>query len=177
MDMLLNSLNHAIEQTFRPKKLNNLASYLTYDATNLKILLAVSGGIDSICLLDSLYLLQKNHNITISVAHIHHGLQKNADQWLAFVKQQADARNIPFYSKHLNLKNISSNVEGQAREARYAALQDIAQTIGAHAIATAHHGHDQLETFLLPHLLFGHLDGALIFMLSLRKMVLFTFKF
>lgn len=149
MDTLLNSLNRAIEQALRPNKLNNLASYLTYDATNLKILLAVSGGIDSICLLDSLFLLQKNHKIAISVAHIHHGLQKNADKWLAFVKQQADARNIPFYSKHLHLKDISSNVEGQAREARYQALIKIAQDTGAHVIATAHHGHDQLETFLL----------------------------
>lgn len=114
---------------------------------------AVSGGVDSVCLLHALHQqLQSQHPlIHLWAFHIHHGLQTQADQWLAQVQTLCAQWDILFAAKHLDASTYQSaqSVEAWAREARYQALAELAQQHGVRQIVLAHHQDDQIETYLL----------------------------
>lgn len=112
-----------------------------------KVVLALSGGLDSMVLLQLLYQLHQQAPWQLLAVHIHHGLQSDADQWLLFCQQQCQQRGISFASYHLQISG-QENLEARARHARYQALEpycDSADTL----LLTAHHADDQLETLLL----------------------------
>ena len=131
-----------------------------------RLLLAVSGGLDSICLAH--YFIKNCEQLGIEwlgIAHVHHGLREGtSDRDAAFVEEFAKAYNIPFFLKKLNgeaLKGADGSLEENAREARYKALNDIVEecvgpgsfaasplrmTMDRCAIVTAHHAGDQAET-------------------------------
>ncbi|WP_297699341.1 tRNA lysidine(34) synthetase TilS [uncultured Fibrobacter sp.] len=95
-----------------------------------RLLLAVSGGLDSICLAH--YFIANRETLGIEwlgIAHVHHGLREGtADRDAAFVEAFAKVHNIPFFLKKLNgdaLKNAEGSLEENAREARYKALAEI----------------------------------------------------
>ena len=97
-----------------------------------RLLLAVSGGLDSICLAH--YFIANHEALGIEwlgIAHVHHGLREGtADRDAAFVEAFAKAHNIPFFLKKLDgeaLKNADGSLEENAREARYKALLEITQ--------------------------------------------------
>lgn len=119
-----------------------------------RLLLAVSGGLDSICLAN--YFIRHQESLGFSwagMAHIHHGLRKNADRDAEFVRNFAHKLNIPFFIRHLdgNLLKSHGSVEENARIARYKALHEIAflPEVQAELILTAHHANDQAETLLM----------------------------
>lgn len=119
-----------------------------------RILLAVSGGLDSVCLADYFVRNQQNlHFSWLGIAHIHHGLRKNADLDARFVQDFATRLNRPFFIRHLdgNRLKIQGSIEENARIARYRALHEIAtsQEVRADYILTAHHANDQAETLLM----------------------------
>ena len=96
-----------------------------------RLLLAVSGGLDSICLAH--YFIKNREALGIEwlgIAHVHHGLRVGtADRDAAFVEAFARKYNIPFFLKRLNgeaLKNAEGSLEENARDARYKALVEIA---------------------------------------------------
>jgi tRNA(Ile)-lysidine synthase len=117
-----------------------------------RLLLAVSGGLDSICLAH--YFIKNREALGIEwlgIAHVHHGLRvRTADRDAAFVEAFARKYNIPFFLKRLNgeaLKNAEGSLEENARDARYKALQEAAENCDA--IVTAHHAGDQAETMYM----------------------------
>ena len=117
-----------------------------------RLLLAVSGGLDSICLAH--YFIANREALGIEwlgIAHVHHGLRVGtADRDAAFVEAFAKTHNIPFFLKKLDgeaLKNAEGSLEENARDARYKALQEAAENCDA--IVTAHHAGDQAETMYM----------------------------
>ena len=56
---------------------------------------ALSGGVDSVVLLDLLHSLQKKHRFTLNATHVHHGLSKNADKWVKFCEKLCASLSIP----------------------------------------------------------------------------------
>lgn len=119
------------------------------------LLLAVSGGLDSICLA---HYFIKNKEILgiewLGIAHVHHGLRDaSADRDAKFVQNFAERYNIPFFLKKLDgkaLKASEGSLEENARDARYKALLEVVEDIASStAIVTAHHAGDQAETMYL----------------------------
>lgn len=104
-------------------------------------LLAVSGGIDSMILLDIF-----KSDPSVMVAHFDHGTRSSSFDDLNFVRQKAKEYNIPFFSES---KNLGSNVpESTARNARYHFLRTVARENNA-KIYTAHHADDLLESIAI----------------------------
>lgn len=110
-------------------------------------IVAVSGGIDSIVLLD---ILHKHSNAKLIVAHIDHGIRGDGYEDRVLVQKHA-AR----VSVHLELTELhlgSGCDEETARIARYAWLESVCSKHGADAIVTAHHQDDVLETIIINHI-------------------------
>jgi len=116
-----------------------------------KVIVAVSGGPDSICLLDILNRLSHDLEISLIVAHYNHGLRKDEDECeTQLVRNIAALLGIPFEVEKASghLKN-SSSLEEKARGARYAFLEKIRNKHGAQKIAVGHNLNDQAETVLM----------------------------
>jgi tRNA(Ile)-lysidine synthase len=110
------------------------------------IAVALSGGIDSMVLLDALALLARDRGIDLSAVHVNHGISPYAAHWATFCAEQCALRGVALVTRTLTLRLAhSSNLEAVAREARYRALREI----DADVIALAHHANDQAETVLL----------------------------
>ena len=125
-----------------------------------RLLLAVSGGLDSICLAHYFICNKEALGIEwLGIAHVHHGLREGtADRDAAFVEAFAKAHNIPFFLRKLDgdaLKKAEGSLEENARNARYKALAEITQEDTFHishsslVIVTAHHAGDQAETMYM----------------------------
>lgn len=116
-----------------------------------KVLVACSGGADSILLTHALL----KSGINIEVAHVNfqlRGSESDGDE--ALVRSWCESNNVPFHTKALNPKEESagSGIQDAARKLRYAYFEELANDIGADHIAVAHHENDQAETLIL-HLL------------------------
>ena len=110
-------------------------------------LLAVSGGPDSIALLDLLQIAAPIHRRPLIVGHVDHGISPESAGVADQVRAAAASRGLPFHSRTLHLG--AGTTETRARAARRAALVDIASAAGADVIVLAHHADDQAETVLL----------------------------
>lgn len=117
---------------------------LTGDARS-GLLLAVSGGPDSMALLD---LVQRCWQGQVSAATVDHGLRPESADEADMVARHCAAIGMPHVVLHLT-KPISGNLQSAAREARYALLEAHAGAASAAFIVTAHHADDQLETMLM----------------------------
>jgi len=115
-----------------------------------RIAVALSGGLDSVVLLDTVCKSQaKNKDTEIFVFHIHHGLQKPADAWLIFCEKLAQKYKVHFDFRLLHLNPAEGNIEARARAGRYEALSDLCEEYGIEDLLLAHHQNDQAETVLL----------------------------
>jgi len=119
-----------------------------------RVLVAVSGGPDSVCLLSVLHVLAKDLDLTLHIAHLDHMFRgKESAGEALFVSELAAKSGIPATIEKFNvpaycLERGLSPQEG-AREVRYDFLQRTAETAGASLIATGHTANDQAETFLM----------------------------
>ena len=116
-----------------------------------RIAVALSGGLDSVVLLDAVCKAQAKNKNEIFAFHIHHGLQKQADDWLIFCEQLAKKYKIHFDFRllHLDAEEAKGNIEARARAGRYEALADLCDEYGIEDLLLAHHQNDQAETVLL----------------------------
>ncbi|MFC1498259.1 tRNA lysidine(34) synthetase TilS [Verrucomicrobiota bacterium] len=118
------------------------------------ILVAVSGGADSVALLYVLKELKSTLKIKLTAAHLNHCIRgSEADKDAAFVKQLAKRLRIRYEESRFNVPGLARrkgiSLEMAAREARYSFLTKTARKIRADAVATAHTADDQAETVLL----------------------------
>jgi tRNA(Ile)-lysidine synthase len=130
-----------------------------------RVLVAVSGGPDSVALLRALVILSSGQQWQLTAAHLNHGLRgKEADDEEAFVLALCKTMGIPCISRSVNIRTIWQTGKGRSleetgREVRYAFLDEVALTSGAEKIATGHHRDDQAETVLMNLLRGSGLDG------------------
>jgi tRNA(Ile)-lysidine synthase len=123
-----------------------------------KILIAVSGGADSVALLRGLAFLADTLHLSCLAAHINHGLRgadSDADaEWVAALAEQLG---VEFHLRATDLServDAGESLEEAARNARYELLAEIATTTGCPVVAVAHSADDQTET-ILHHLIRG----------------------
>lgn len=122
-----------------------------------KLVLGVSGGPDSICMLDILNNIRNdnmyNLNYEIVVAHINHMIREEAKQDEIFVKDFCKKINVEFYSKSIDVQKIANNnkigTEEAGRKVRYDFFDEILQKTNSNKIAIAHNKNDKVETIIM----------------------------
>lgn len=113
---------------------------------NKAFLIGLSGGVDSTVLLHLFVRLAERMPLKFRAIHIHHGISPNADHWLNHCRQLCQQFNVSFCFEKVQIQD-HSNIEAQARQARYQAIQKHLNS--NEMLVTAHHLDDQSETFLL----------------------------
>lgn len=116
---------------------------------NTSLVVACSGGPDSMCLLDLVTKLKDELNLNIIVAHVNHKLRIESEEEAKMVENYAKENNITF--ELLEITNyINGNfTEEDARKRRYNFFNEIIKKYQASALLTAHHGDDLIETILM----------------------------
>lgn len=136
---------------------DKVQSYLSNNALLARgstIIVAVSGGVDSVTLLDMLVKLQKTHKYKIIVLHFNHrlrGSESETDEY--FVRETAKRYGLPCYVAAADIGLVSRrehlSQEHAARELRYNAMEFLSRKLSADAVCTAHTQNDSVETLLL----------------------------
>ena len=112
--------------------------------------LAVSGGVDSMVLLEQFFQLQKKYPIIITVVHIHHHLRQESDEEEVMVREFCRKRNLSVEVCHWEEgSSQNSGIEEKARQFRYEKLKESQQKHHASYVVVAHHADDQVETVLM----------------------------
>ena len=119
-----------------------------------KVIVAVSGGADSMALLFALFQLCSVYNLTLAVAHVNHQLRgEEAERDALFVEQQAIHLGLPYYQTRVDVKTLQHSsrmsLQHAAREGRYHFFHALYQTLGATRVALGHTADDQAETLLM----------------------------
>lgn len=131
------------------------------------ILVAVSGGVDSIVLLTVLKSIAVECRLDLQVAHLDHQLRQASGDDARFVADVSRRLNLPFHLRSVDVAALAKqrkiSLEMAGREARRSFLLEVADQVGALLIALAHHRDDQAETFLL-RLVRGSGQGGLVCM-------------
>lgn len=135
---------------FMKMKILNFFNQNNISLKNKKLVVAASGGPDSMALVDMLCRLNKGFELKIIVAHFDHQLRSDSDKETSLLQNYCDQNNLPLengswpVNKHPNV-----GLEAAAREARYTFLIKIVKKYNADYLLTAHHGDDLLENILL----------------------------
>lgn len=118
-----------------------------------RIVVAVSGGPDSVALLSVLHSLASSCNLSLWVAHFNYGLRgRESDDDAAFVRRLSERYSIPHTCERLVLAEDvckGRSLQEAAREARYAALTRVRASFGADKVALGHTRDDQAETVIM----------------------------
>lgn len=121
------------------------------------LVLGVSGGPDSITMLDILNEIKNddkiNLNFEIIVCHINHMIREEANEDEEYVKKYCNKKNIQFYSESIDVKKLANNnktgVEETGRTVRYEFFNEICKKTNANKIAIAHNKNDKIETIIM----------------------------
>ena len=120
-----------------------------------RLLIAVSGGPDSVALLHLLIELREEFQLNLEVAHLQHGIRgEEAKDDARFVAELAERLGLPFHLKEVSLPEIRTaagkgNLEALARQERYRFFAELGRARGLNKVATAHTQDDQAETVLM----------------------------
>lgn len=119
-----------------------------------KVLVALSGGADSVCLLSVLQELSRELQLSLVAAHVNHGLRgQESDDDEAFVRKLCTERNVPLFVCRADVaalaKKNKCGLEEAGRNKRYSFFREIAEQEQLNKIATAHHAGDNVETVLM----------------------------
>lgn len=118
------------------------------------VLVGLSGGPDSVCLLSALHMLKDEFRLRLHAVYIDHGLRPDEiPDEIEFCKKLCEELSIPFIVKSIDVKTYAKehglNKQDAARELRYEAFNEVAFDIKADRIALGHNSDDQLETFFM----------------------------
>jgi tRNA(Ile)-lysidine synthase len=118
-----------------------------------RIIVAVSGGSDSMVLLDALDSFREEFQLGLAVAHFNHGLRGDeSDRDEAFVRSAARDRNLECYVERADTRAVAEarkrSIEESGRDLRYEFLGKLRSSLGFQKIATAHQADDNAETIL-----------------------------
>ena len=116
---------------------------------NSRILLAISGGIDSMVLLKFMVQIARQEQVTIGVAHVDHQLRPESIKEAAYIKDYCQTKQIPYYEIKWTLGSKKANLEARARAFRYEFFEDVMNKNDYDILMTAHHSDDQAETVLM----------------------------
>lgn len=138
--------------------LNTIKKYNLIDPNDI-IVVAVSGGPDSMCLLDNLVYLKEQLKIKqIVVAHLNHMIREEANSETEYVKTYCKSKNIECYIKFVDVIKIAEKqkigTEEAGRKERYNFFEEVSKKVNANKIAIAHNCNDNAETVFM-HLLRG----------------------
>lgn len=118
-----------------------------------KIVLAVSGGPDSIFMLDNLKKLRGKLNFEIIVCHVNHMIREEAEDDEKYVKDYCKKYNIECYTKRIDVKDYANNnkigTEEAGRIVRYNFFEEILNKTNSNKIAIAHNKNDKAETIIM----------------------------
>ena len=128
-----------------------------YFKTNSVVVVACSGGPDSMCLLNIVNKLKDDKNLKIIVAHVNHNVREESLSELEFVKKYALEHNNVFEEFTIS-KNANYN-ESDFRNFRYDFFREIMKKYGAEFLLTAHHGDDLIETVMMRIVRGSNLNG------------------
>ena len=133
--------------------LNTIKKYNLIEP-NDTIIVAVSGGPDSMCLLDNLIELKQELQIKkIVVAHLNHMIREEAKSETVYVQEYCKNKEIECYVKFVDILKKSTELkigtEECGRRERYAFFDEISEKVGANKIAIAHNKNDNVETVLM----------------------------
>ena len=116
------------------------------------VVLGVSGGADSVCLLFVLLALRKFWQLRLHVVHVNHGMREEAGEDASYVEKLCREHEIPFYlyEKDIPLlaKELGCSKEEAGRRVRYEAFSEVLEKYNCQKIAVAHNGNDCAETML-----------------------------
>lgn len=119
------------------------------------IVVGVSGGPDSMALLNALINIRKNSDLkfSITVAHINHMIRVEADEETKYVQNFCKQNNIECFIKKEKVEEVAKNekigTEEAGRKVRYSFFDEVAKKVNANKIATAHNANDNAETVLM----------------------------
>jgi len=117
------------------------------------VVVAVSGGPDSLCLLHVLSALRDEYGVALHVAHLNHRLRPEADADAEFVAALAQSWGLPCTVGTADVRTLATaehrSLEEAARVARYRFLAQVACDVGAQVVAVGHNADDQVETVLM----------------------------
>ncbi|MBR2743685.1 MAG: tRNA lysidine(34) synthetase TilS [Clostridia bacterium] len=120
---------------------------------NDKVIVAVSGGPDSMALLNALFNHKDELKISIFVAHVNHMIRAVADSETEYVKDFCANKGIECFVKKANVLKIAKDekisTEEAGRNVRYAFFEEVYEKVGANKIAIAHNANDNAETVLM----------------------------
>lgn len=141
-----------------------------------KVVVGLSGGADSVCLLDFLCSIRQEMKLEIFGVHIHHGIRgESANQDAEFSKKLCETYQVPytcFYEQvEARAKKEKRSIEEMGRLCRYERLEQVREETKSHVIAVAHHKNDQAETILF-HLVRGSGIAGLGGMLPMRGRII-----
>lgn len=118
-----------------------------------KIVLGVSGGPDSISMLNILNEIKKEYEFEIYVAHVNHMIREEANDDEKYVQSYCEKNNIQCYVKRIDVQQIANTkkigTEEAGRNIRYEFFEEVMQNVGANKIATAHNKNDKIETIIM----------------------------
>lgn len=136
----------------KQKVLNTIKKYNMIKSGD-KIVVGVSGGPDSICLLHILNKLKDEMNFKIYVAHINHMLRKEADEETEYVKKFCKKIEVECFVKKIDVEKIAKQekigTEEAGRKIRYEFFEEVLKKTNSNKITTAHNSKDKAETILL----------------------------
>ena len=139
--------------------LENCQNNLYWKPTS-RLLLAVSGGVDSMVLVDLIQRLPKAIKPWFGIVHVNHQLREVSIEEERFLSKYCTTNKIPFFSKSWPLNDHpAEGVEAAAREFRYAFFHEIVNEQKATHLLTGHHGDDQVETILMRLVRGGQLES------------------
>jgi tRNA(Ile)-lysidine synthase len=135
-----------IYPTMTERLLHIVAAILeTHAVRGRRVAVGLSGGVDSVVLLDMLGRLRNDLRLALSAVHVNHQISAHALEWEAFCKALCHARGVALDVRRVQVPRDGSGVEAAARNLRYQAYGGLE----ADFVALAHHLDDQVETFVL----------------------------
>ena len=118
-----------------------------------KIVLGVSGGPDSISMLNILNEIKDEYKFEIYVAHINHMIREEAEDDEKYVQNYCEKNNIQYFIKRVDVQQIANTkkigTEEAGRKIRYEFFEEVMQKVGANKIAIAHNKNDKIETVIM----------------------------